>query len=205
MSLHKIKDILCRDSVLKKVIENHDILNLESSGNVFNELVKNIIYQQISFKGANTIYGRLIDLLGHEEYKPRDILDIDFETLRSVGLTRPKTQYIINICQHFISQDLLYCDWDKYTDDDIIDKLTQIKGVGTWTVEMILIFELHRPDVFPIKDLAIQQAMKALYEIKSDKKALIVDMYKIAESWKPYRSYATLYLWSWSRDQKTRK
>jgi len=91
--------------------------------------------------------------------------------------------------------------WEELSDNEIIELLTQIKGVGTWTAEMILIFELCRPDVIPVKDLAIQLAMKELYGIKSEKKALINDMYKIAEAWKPYSTYASLYLWSWCREQ----
>jgi len=91
--------------------------------------------------------------------------------------------------------------WEQLSDSEIIELLTQIKGVGTWTAEMILIFELCRPDVLPVKDLAIQLAMKELYDIKSEKKALIIDMYEIAEAWKPYSTYASLYLWSWCRER----
>ena len=205
MKLQKVKDRLGQDSVLKDIIDRLDTIDLNSSGNVFNELVKNIIFQQISYKVAEVIYARLIDLIGHEKYTPSDILKIEFETLKSVGLSRPKTQYVINISQFFLDEALLDCNWDQYNDQEIVDKLTLIKGVGTWTAEMILIFELNRPDVLPVKDLAIQQAMKALYNLKSDKKELMEDMNKVAESWKPYRSYATLYLWSWCRDQKSKK
>jgi len=205
MMEQKVKDSLSKDRILKDVVERLDIKDFKSSGNVFNELVKNIIYQQISYKVADVIYGRLIELIGDEKYKPSDILALNFETLKSVGLSRPKTQYVINICQYFIEEDLLDCKWEEYTDQEIIDKLILIKGVGTWTAEMILIFELNRPDVLPVKDLAIQQAMKSLYKLKSEKKSLFEDMYEIADSWRPYRSYATLYLWSWCRDQKSKK
>jgi DNA-3-methyladenine glycosylase II len=205
MSLEDAQEYLSSDNVLKDIISRLQILELPNSGNVYNELVKNIVYQQISYRVADVIHARLIELLGDEGYSPKDILSLDFDTLRSVGLSRPKTQYVINISQYFLDNNLIIYNWDDDSDDEIIEKLIEIKGVGTWTAEMILIFELKRPDVLPVKDLAIQQAMKALYGITSEKKELFNDMYKIAESWKPYRSYATLYLWSWCRDQALQK
>ncbi len=205
MSIEAAQEQLSKDTVLRDIVDQLQILELPGSGNVYNELVKNIIYQQISYKVADVIYGRLIDLIGQAAYRPKDILALDFDILRSVGLSRPKTQYVINISQFFLEEDLIAYNWERDSDDEIINKLTEIKGVGTWTAEMILIFELKRPDVLPVKDLAIQQAMKALYGITSEKKVLFDDMYRIAESWKPYRSYATLYLWSWCRAEAQKK
>mgnify|MGYP000374022426 CR=1 FL=1 len=201
MNCKVVEDHLSNDIVLKNIIKQLSILNIPRSGNVYNELVKNIVYQQISYKVADVIYGRLLKLLGHEAYTPKDILALEFDTLKSVGLSRPKTQYVINISQYFNDENLLGYNWENDSDEEIIRRLTEIKGVGTWTAEMILIFELKRPDILPVKDLAIQQAIRTLYGITSENKALYNEMYVIAESWRPYRSYATLYLWSWCRNQ----
>jgi len=201
MNCKVVEDHLSNDIVLKNIIKQLSILNIPRSGNVYNELVKNIVYQQISYKVADVIYGRLLRLLGHEAYLPKDVLALEFDTLKSVGLSRPKTQYVINISQYFNDENLLGYNWENDSDEEIIRRLTEIKGVGTWTAEMILIFELKRPDILPVKDLAIQQAIRTLYGITSENKALYNEMYVIAESWRPYRSYATLYLWSWCRNQ----
>ncbi|MBT8228633.1 MAG: DNA-3-methyladenine glycosylase 2 family protein [Bacteroidia bacterium] len=176
------------------------MLKLPKSGNVFNELVKAIVYQQISYKAADSIYSRFIELFDSEKYMPAELSKQKFEDLRSAGLSNQKANYVKNIALFFEEHQLINCDWERLSDEEIIDLLTRIKGVGTWTVHMILIFQLCRPDVFPDKDLAIQIVMKKLYRINSEKRQLLVDMNKIAHNWSPYRSFASLYLWSWRRD-----
>lgn len=200
MGLKHAKSHLCQDKVLNEVISNHKILKLQKSGNVYNELVKNIIYQQISYKAADKIYGRLLEKMVDSKFPPRKILNSDPEEIRAVGLSRQKLNYIYNISEFFEDHKLYNKQWGRLSDEEIISLLTQIKGVGTWTVEMILIFELQRPDVLPVKDLAIQQAMKYLYNFDGTGKTLFDNMYRIAEDWQPFRSYATLYLWSWCRN-----
>jgi len=195
----KAKNHLFKDPIFKQAMTGLKPLKLPQSGNVFNELVKNIVYQQISYKAADSIFGRFLDLMGKEKFPPKHILKFDHETLRSVGLSNQKANYIRNISEFFKDNKLYRKNWDKLSDEEIVKLLTEIKGVGTWTVEMILLFELQRPDVFPFKDLAIQQSMQHLYQIKEEKKALINKMIEIAEQWRPYRSTATLYLWSWKR------
>lgn len=190
---------LRKDKVFKKLMSNLDPLALPKSGNVFIELVKNIVYQQISFKAADTIYKRLEVLLRKKKYTPNDILAIEYETLKSVGLSYQKTKYIINICEYFNSHNLMSKDWTQLSDQDIIECLTEIKGVGVWTVKMILIFELKRPDIFPFEDLAIRQVIKENYGLSAEKKILIQKINNIAEAWKPYRTLATLFIWSYKR------
>ena len=197
--MRKAKTHLFKDSTFKAAMSSLKPLSLPRSGNVYNELVKNIVYQQISYKAADNIFGRLCTLLGSEKYKPKDLLKHDHDALRSVGLSNQKARYVKNISEFFIEKRLYSKDWSKMTDVEIQALLTQIKGVGTWTVNMILLFELMRPDVFPYKDLAIQQSMNTLYKIDKEKKASLDEMNNIAEDWKPYRSLATLYLWSWKR------
>ncbi len=200
MSLRKAKLHFSKDKILNRVINACTILKLPNSGNVFNELVKAIVYQQISYKAADSIYARFVDLLGHEEYTPVHLIKQNHEALRSVGLSNQKAQYVVNIAHFFKENKLSNTKWNTLTDEEITNLLTQIKGVGRWTVQMILIFELHRPDVFPDNDLAIQYAVKELYDLKSEKRQLIREMNEIADAWSPFRSYASLYLWAWRRD-----
>lgn len=190
---------LQKDPTLKAAIRGLSPLYLPGAGNVFNELVKGIAYQQISYKAADTIFGRFIDLIGTESYTPEALLALPHQDLRAIGFSTQKANYSHNIANYFIDHKLYHCQWDNYSDTEIIKKLTAIKGVGKWTVHMILLFELIREDVFPAKDLAIQQSMQTLYNIELDKKALLIEMEKIAEQWRPYRSLATLYLWAWKR------
>ena len=190
---------LCKDHVLKDIIKQFKPLKLSKTGNVYRELVRSIIYQQISYKAADKIHERFIDLVGTQKFSPKHILQLDFDKLKSVGLSNQKTQYVINISQFFKERKLMRFDWSTLSDEEISDLLMEIKGVGQWTVDMILIFELGRDDVLPLKDLAIREAMKKIYNVKKEKKALVDALYKRAESWRPYRSVASLYLWSWYR------
>ena len=190
---------LKKDPILKGIIKDTTYLKIPQSGNVFNELVKGIAYQQISYKAADTIYGRFLHLVGGEFFSPDDVLLLEADELRAVGFSRQKAAYTQNIAEFFKEKDLFTFDWDTLSDTEIIDLLTQIKGVGEWTVQMVLIFELVREDVLPVKDLGIQQAMAALFDIKEEKAKLHRRMEEIAELWKPYRTWATLYLWAWKR------
>jgi len=197
----KAEKHLLKDKVFKDLVKNLDPLDLPQSGNVFNELVKNIVYQQISYKAADNIYARFLILIKKKKYKPKDVIALSHDELRSVGLSNQKAIYVKNISEYFIEKRLLRRNWDKFEDQEIIKILSDIKGVGVWTVQMILLFELQRPDVFPYGDLAIQQSIKELYNLDGEKKELIKQMNKVADNWKPYRSMATLYLWSWKREQ----
>jgi len=190
---------LSKDPFFKKVIKEVDYLQLKKSGNVFNELVKNITYQQISYKAADTIYGRFLKLVGGELFSPLELLILDETEIRAIGFSTQKAKYALNIARFFEENKLFAFDWETLSDKEIIDLLTEIKGVGEWTVQMVLIFELERPDVFPEKDLGIQQAMMGVYDFQLEKKALLEKMRSISEAWKPHRTLATLYLWAWKR------
>ena len=199
--LSEARKTLLKHQQLKPIILNLEPIPLWPSGNVFRELVKNIVYQQISYKAADTIYSRFLNLMPKEEYQPQNVLKTASDTLSSAGLSRQKTAYIINIAEYFEENKLYDFNWDNLSDHEIIQSLTQIKGVGVWTVKMILIFELMRTDVWPGEDLAIQHVMKELFALKSSKRQLLSEMDKIADAWKPFRSIAGLYLWSYRRSQ----
>ncbi|MBT8233675.1 MAG: DNA-3-methyladenine glycosylase 2 family protein [Saprospiraceae bacterium] len=190
---------------LTDIVKTIEPIYQPGAGNVFNELVKNIAYQQISYKAADSIYKRFTALMKTEVYTPHHILRADYDEVKASGFSYRKTDYIYNIANFFKEKKLYKVDWKKMDDEEIIQLLSQIKGVGVWTVQMILIFELQRPNVFPSLDLAVQLVMKDLFKLKSEKKALINEIEYISERWSPYKSLASLYLWGFRRKQLEKK
>lgn len=168
---------------------------------IYLNLCSSIMSQQLSTKVADVIYKRFLDLYGKKEPTAQQILDTPFDTLRAIGLSNSKTNYVHNVCRFFIEQQITDAQLYRMQDENIIELLTHIKGVGRWTVEMILMFSLQHEDVLPVDDLGIQQAMTKLYKLKFEtKKELFAQMYKKAEKWRPYRTYACVHLWRW-KDQ----
>ncbi len=166
---------------------------------VYTTLLDSITSQQLSVKAAATIHQRFLDLFEDGYPEPNRLLEIPLEKLRQVGLSGQKSQYLRNTATFFLENNLMNYNWQQHNEEEIVQLLTQIKGVGRWTVEMILMFSLHFPDVFPIDDLGIQQAIIRLYEIGDELKGkpLRARMTEIAEPWRPYRSHASRYLWKW--------
>jgi DNA-3-methyladenine glycosylase II len=196
---------LQKDKVLAAVISAVPHPKISIPNNVLHDLIKAIVYQQISTKAADKIYHRLQELLDFDLSNPETILAVQEEDLKAVGLSRQKTSYVINIATFFKEEKIKDDLWEDLSDDEIIKYLTQIKGVGKWTVEMILIFTLYRDDIFPDGDYAIQVVMKELYKIKKEKKDLLLAMNKKAKKWIPYRSLASRYLWQHLREQRKAK
>ncbi|MEI6184592.1 MAG: DNA-3-methyladenine glycosylase 2 family protein [Bacteroidota bacterium] len=162
-----------------------------------------IISQQLSTKVADVIYARFIGLFNGKEPKPHQVLETSIDTLRSVGLSNQKAGYIQNVANFFVEQKLTDAKLHKMDNEKVIQTLTQIKGVGQWTTEMLLMFTLGREDVFPADDLGIQQGMEMLYKISPEnKKEMKAKMEKVAEKWKPYRTYACLHIWKWKDQMK---
>jgi DNA-3-methyladenine glycosylase II len=189
---------LSNDKKLKKVIDHHEPFKLKSRKNICLHLCASIMSQQLSTKVAAVIYRRFLELYGGEEPTPEQIVATPFDTLRAIGLSNAKTQYVLNVAQFAIDHQLEDKKLKKMSNEEIIELLTQIKGVGKWTVEMLLMFTLGRPDVFSPDDYGIQVAMKNIYKLDdSNKKALREKMIKISEKWSPYRTYACLHLWHW--------
>jgi DNA-3-methyladenine glycosylase II len=161
-------------------------------------LIASIISQQLSTKVAKIIFLRFLDLYDGKEPTCAQVLATDSKVLRSIGLSNSKVSYVQNVATFFIenkvTDKLLY----TMPPEQVIELLTQIKGVGKWTVEMLLMFSLGQEDVFAVDDLGIQQAMIKLYKIKFDsKKDLKIKMLKKSLSWSPYSTYACLHLWQW--------
>lgn len=195
-----IKEHLSKDARLAELIQNIELPELNSDGDVYAALTRSIVSQQLSTKAAATIYGRFLDLFHNRYPDIETVLNFSIDDLRAVGLSRQKATYIQNVAAFF--QHKVAVDWSKLSDDEIIEQLTQIKGVGQWTVEMILIFTLNRLDVLPLDDLAIRTRMVQRYEVTTTGRALKPELTEIAASWRPYRSVACRYLWAWGDLQK---
>ena len=198
----EIIEFLSTDKRLKQVIETTPVVFPESDGDIYARLLRAIVFQQLSGKAASTIHSRFMELFPDEYPDPGILLSIDTPILRSAGLSYQKAGYLHNVAEFFQQENLIGKDWSTMEDEAIIDYLTQIKGVGKWTVEMLLMFTLNRPDILPLDDLGIQQAIQMLYQFEEKGRALKERMLKIAEPWRPYRTYASLYLWRWKDGQK---
>lgn len=192
---------LHQDKNLSLIIDKCTLTIHKAPLQLFDDLLRSIVSQQLSTKAAATIYDRFLSLFDNKTPTPEQIKKLSDVQLRAVGLSGQKSAYIRNVVDHFDANDLYNRVWDNYSDDDIINELTKIKGVGKWTVEMILMFSLHRPDVLPLDDLIIRNSMISFYNITSEKKQQVLDLTQIAEKWRPYRSYACRYLWA-SKDLK---
>lgn len=196
-----ITDHLKKDNKLAAIIEQYTLTMHKKPLSLFDDLLRSIVSQQLSTTAAATIYARFLALMDDQTTISNQLLSKSLEELRSVGLSYQKASYIQNVVRHFDDNNLYDNDWNEWTDEEIIHELTKIKGVGKWTVEMILMFSLQREDVLPLDDLIIRSNMVALYDVKSEKKQLIADLTQIAEAWRPYRSYACRYLWA-AKDSK---
>jgi DNA-3-methyladenine glycosylase II len=187
---------LKKDEVLAEVIGRVGKIKTSSDTDLYRSLLRSIVGQQLSVKAAATIWQRFLKLFEDEYPHAETLLAMEDSLLRSAGLSFQKAGYLKHIALFSIEQSLDYEKLKPLDDEDLISHLTQIKGVGRWTVEMILMFSLNRPDVFPIDDLGIQQGIIQLYKVKAkDKKNLHKKITKIAESWRPHRTLACRYVW----------
>ena len=189
---------LSKDKKLKKLLESAEPHQLKKRKNICTYLCASIMSQQLSTKVADVIYKRFIALYGGKEPGPQQILDTPFEQLRGIGLSNAKVSYVKNVAQFEMEKGMDAKKLQKMDNEEIIAYLTEIKGVGRWTVEMLLMFALGREDVFAVDDLGIQNAMIKLYKLdNSDKKQLREKMLKLSSHWSPYRTYACVHLWRW--------
>ncbi|HEV3250180.1 MAG TPA: DNA-3-methyladenine glycosylase [Puia sp.] len=189
---------LSRDKRLKKIIDRRQPLKLVKRKKIHLDLCGSIMSQQLSTRVAEIIQKRFLGLYGGSPPSPEQILETPFDLLRSIGLSNAKTRYIHNVARFAIESGIEHEHLRKKDNEQVIEYLTQIKGVGRWTAEMLLIFTLGREDVFAAGDLGIQKAMVRLYKLDTtDKKLLKEEMIQISEKWSPYRTYACLHLWRW--------
>ena len=188
---------LSKDEKLKKLIRDHGTFKLNKKKNLYLYLCYSIMSQQLSTKVASVIKQRFIDLYGGEP-TPQQIVDTPLAKLRGIGLSNAKVSYVQNVARFEMEKGMDHKKLSKMSNEEVIEYLTQIKGVGRWTTEMLLMFALGREDLFAIDDLCLQQAVIGLYDLKHRKKKIMnAKILKIAEQWSPYRTYACLYLWRW--------
>jgi DNA-3-methyladenine glycosylase II len=167
---------------------------IQQSGDVLSALSRSIIHQQLSTKAAQAIHQRFLALYADLPLPTAEaILHTSDETLRAAGLSRSKVVYIKDLAQRVLAGLPTLTELADMTDEEIIQTLTVIKGVGRWTVQMLLIFRLHRWDVLPVDDLGIRTGMRNLYQLPElpNKKT----MEQLGQAWQPYRSIATWYIW----------
>jgi DNA-3-methyladenine glycosylase II len=195
---------LSKDKKLKKLLEGKEPFVLKQQKKVYLHLCGSIMSQQLSVKVADTIWKRFLALYDKQP-TPEEIVATPFASLRGIGLSNAKVSYIQNVATFAIEQGMEWKQLQKMSNEEVTQHLIQIKGVGRWTTEMILMFALGREDVFAIDDLGIQNAMIALYKLdNSDKKKLKEDILKISAKWSPYRTYACMHLWRW-KDNSPKK
>lgn len=188
---------LKKDKKLAKIIVE-PVSKLRTHKNIPLTLIESIMSQQLSTKVAQVIRKRFLALYNPKEPTLQQILDTSLTTLRSIGLSNAKTSYVHNVAKFCIEQDITDKKLNAMSNMEVIELLTQIKGVGRWTVEMLLMFTLGREDVFAIDDFGLQQSMIKLYKLGAlDKKQLREKLLKISAKWSPYRTYACIYLWQW--------
>jgi DNA-3-methyladenine glycosylase II len=186
------------DKVMSRLVKEHGPLSESERRrgrphDAYGALVRSIVGQQLSTKAARTIYERLTDQFGGHTPTPRQLLDADPEEVRSAGLSRPKVGYLRDLAEHVEDGELDLEHLAELPDDDVIEQLTAVKGLGVWTAHMFLIFHLGRPDVLPVGDLGIRRGAQIAYGL--DELPDAAELEAIAEPWRPHRSLACLYLW----------
>lgn len=185
------KVLISKDKKLGKIISNYPKDFLFSKSDPFYTLARSIVGQQISVKAAQAVWDKIENKAKCIE--PNYISKMHFMSLKSCGLSRQKIKYLKSLSSAFIQNKISPEKWKKYSDEDIINELVLIKGIGRWTAEMYLIFNLCRPDIFPVDDIGLLKGICNCYNLNYPiKKEVAI---KMSEDWKPYRSVATWYFW----------
>ena len=184
------------DPILASLIEHIgpcQLYQVQQQGDLFYSLSRAILYQQLSTKAATAIYYRFLQLYPDATPSAIDVLNTPDEVLRSVGISRPKILYLKDLAQKVLDGLPSLKQLEAMDDEVIIDILTQIKGIGRWTVQMLLIFRLHRWNVLPVDDLGIRAGIRRIYNLLElpDKKSVE----KLGQQWQPYCTIASWYLW----------
>ncbi len=183
-----------KDNVLRHIINRIGPCTLTLEPDAFKALAESILYQQLSIKAAGTILKRFVSLYPGKPFPaPEDILRTSDETLRSAGISKQKARYLKDLSLKFQEGTITPSRFPGMDDEEIIEHLVQVKGIGRWTAEMFLIFSLGRPDVLPVDDFGLRKAVGKHYgliDLPSPEQTR-----KIAQKWEPYRTIATWYLW----------
>ncbi len=168
-------------------------LTMTTEGTHFAHVMRSIVYQQLSGKAAATIFGRVLDLYPGRSLSPALVMKTPHATLRAAGLSDRKAQYVVELAARTHSGELAVERLHELDDDAVIDTLVQVRGIGRWTAQMVLMFRLGRPDVLPELDLGVQKAVQKMRRMR--KLPTPEKLQKIGEAWSPYRTVASWYLW----------
>jgi len=187
-----------RDAMLASIIENTpSFKKTDWNEDVYLALLESIVSQQISVKAADSIFAKFRGLFPDLYPHPELLLSQTDEQLRSAGLSFQEINYLRNVAAFALEKGIDFAHLNTLTDEEIVAYLIPIKGVGRWTVEMLLMFVMDRPDVFPIDDLVIRQKMVKAYNLTETGRALYKTLHGIADNWRPHRTMACRYLWRW--------
>ncbi len=182
---------LAKDKVMLKLIEEFgELAPIVPTEDIFNEIIGSIVGQQLSVKAADTIFKRVLNLVGICE--PESFLKFEDQQLRDCGLSFAKIRYIKSLCSSVITKEVDLESLRTMSDEDVKIELVKLKGIGEWTAEMLLLFGFGKEDIFSYGDLGLRNAIANLYKIDRDDKENIM---KIQKKWAPFRSYASRYLW----------
>lgn len=188
----KVLKHLRKDLIMKKLIDSLELTPWRNSGDLFLDLANVIISQQLSERVGDTIFVRFKQTFNGEKITPKNVLKIPDEKIRQTGISRMKVSYIKNVAKAIVNKEISLEQLITSSDEQVVELLTKIKGIGRWSAEMILMFSLQRMDVFSVSDLGLCTAIARLYGVdKKDKKKIE----KIALCWRPYRTIACRYLW----------
>lgn len=185
------RDLSKNDKMLGKIIDNYPKDFLFSKSDPFYTIARSIVGQQISVKAAQSVWDKLEAKLG--KIKVEKINNVHFMTLKSCGLSRQKISYLKSLSKAFIKKEINPKKWPKMEDDEIVRELVKINGIGKWTAEMFLIFNLCRPDVFPVDDIGLIRGICNCYDLEYPISK--VQAIELSKKWKPWRSVATWYFW----------
>ena len=187
-----LAQLVKRDRILKKIIPQHPDIWLTTRGNPFVTLARSICGQQISVKAAESVWQRVLLECGKRP-TPASVQKAGLERLRAAGLSARKAEYILDLSTHFSDKLVQPARWARMPDEEIIEELTAIRGIGRWTAEMFLIFNLQRPDVLPLDDVGLLNAISLHYF--SGEPVSRFEAREVAQGWQPFRTVATWYLW----------
>jgi len=185
-------ELMKQDRILRKLIPKYGDGMLGSRGDAFTTLARSIVGQQISVAAAQSVWNRTLETLGNE-VTPKRVLDTKHDALRASGLSTRKVEYIRDLADHFHHGRLQTERWPKMEDEELIKELSAIRGIGRWTAEMFLIFNLMRPNVLPLDDIGLIRAISINYF--SGEPVTRHEAREVAANWAPWRTVATWYMW----------
>lgn len=197
----KIVHLKKSDPILKMVIEGIKLKQLASDrGNYFEALVEAIVSQQLSVKAADTIFQRFAALTPGKKFPtPQQVLKLPAAKMRRAGLSKMKVSFIKDLAKKVLDKTVNLKEIDSWTDEEVMEHLVKVKGIGPWTAEMFLIFSLGRDDVFSYGDLGLRNAIRNIYRLK--KHPTLAQAKKITDAWRPHRSLGSRYLWASLRNK----